>query len=323
MRGAAIEMASRADWLSTCGNEFDVVFTCDMMNLADFAALSCPQIAALPRIVYFHENQITYPFSVVDERDYHYGLVNITTAMAAQSVWFNSEYHKDDFLAAARDILRKMPDFKCLDRLTQIGEKTQIAAPCISDSIAKLPEAEGPLKIVWAARWEYDKNPEDFFAAVRLLKKRGVDFRLSVTGQSFRNVPEVFAAAGDEFAAHIDHWGFLEDPRQYRDILKESDVFVSTAIHEFFGISAVEAAAAGCSVLVPDKLAYPEVFGEVEQVFYNGKNDLADKLANLAGNRNQLIETAKNCSVCVEKYKWKNNIDRMDDLIEDAANLIR
>ena len=47
-----------------------------------------------------------------------------------------------------------------------------------------------------------------------------------------------------EFSAHVDQWGYLESHQQYQQALAKTDVFVSTARHEFFGISVVEAIAA-------------------------------------------------------------------------------
>ncbi len=63
---------------------------------------------------------------------------------------------------------------------------------------------------------------------------------------------------------------------------------VSTADHEFFGISVLEAAAFGTFPLLPRHLAYPEVFAETEQAgcdsfFYDGdEHDLCTRLATLA-----------------------------------------
>ncbi len=318
MRGAAIEMAKQVDWLHTCGHRFDAVFCSDMLNLAEFAGLVNPAVAALPRIVYFHENQITYPCRIEDERDYQFAVTNITTAACAAQVWFNSAYHRDDFLIGARRILAKMPDFNCLDILDRIKAKSFIVHPCIDPVTPILPAAEGTLKIIWSARWEHDKNPEDFFAALRLLRKMRTDFRITVTGQSFRDAPPVFNAARDEFADIIDNWGFLPSKAAYYDALKAADVFVSTATHEFFGISAVEAAAAGCCVLLPKRLAYPEVFADMDEVFYDGNcKDLAAKLADLARNRIKLVNLAKKCCEIGKKYFWHNNISIMDALVDN------
>ncbi len=97
------------------------------------------------------------------------------------------------------------------------------------------------------------------FAAIDLLEASGVDFRLSVLGEQFEEAPEVFAAARERLAGRIDDWGYLETRADYVAALQAADVFVSTAIHEFFGLAAVEAIAAGAYPLVPERLAYPEV----------------------------------------------------------------
>jgi len=84
--------------------------------------------------------------------------------------------------------------------------------------------------------------------------------------------------------------GYQRDRTDYEAALCEADVFVSTAEHEFFGLSAVEAALAGAYPLLPERLAYPEIFGREEDTgacafFYDGSSaDLADKLTE-AGRR--------------------------------------
>ena len=43
-------------------------------------------------------------------------------------------------------------------------------------------------------------------------------------------------------------------------MLAGSDIAVSTALNEFFGLAMIEAAYSGCFPLVPDRLAYPEIY---------------------------------------------------------------
>jgi hypothetical protein len=43
-----------------------------------------------------------------------------------------------------------------------------------------------------AARWEHDKNPEDFFRALEILRWRSVEFRLSVIVEQFPRDAGIF-----------------------------------------------------------------------------------------------------------------------------------
>ena len=115
------------------------------------------------------------------------------------------------------------------------------------------------MRIVWAARWEHDKNPQLLLDSLRLLKDKTDQFEISVIGQSFRKHPPAFDDLKAEFETHIRHWGFVPNRQKYWEVLAESDVFVSTASHEFFGIAAAEAIAVGLHPLFPNALAYPEM----------------------------------------------------------------
>ncbi|MHC4998158.1 MAG: glycosyltransferase, partial [Planctomycetota bacterium] len=72
----------------------------------------------------------------------------------------------------------------------------------------------------------------------------------------------------------------------YEEALIESDIVVSTAHHEFFGIGMLEAIAAGCFPLLPQRLSYPTIIqslvedpGEREVFLYDGTvKDLAKRL---------------------------------------------
>ena len=116
-----------------------------------------------------------------------------------------------------------------------------------------------PLHIVWAARWEHDKGPESLLEILRILRRDRFDFRISVIGQSFRKIPQAFTEIETEFGDLIERWGFQETADDYWNVLAEADLFLSTAEHEFFGLSAVEAIAAGLYPVFPNRLAYPEL----------------------------------------------------------------
>lgn len=328
MRHSAITFAEQVNECVTEGQEWDVIFCSDMLNLAEFLGLAPQAVQKLPAIVYFHENQLTYPVRVESERDYQFAMTNMTTALAAKSVWFNSAFHRDSLLYALAAFLRKMPDCQPTDAVEQIRNKALIYPPGVN-AIGRCGERKsGPLRILWAARWEHDKNPEDFFEALKILKARGIDFRISVIGEQFRQVPEVFEWAKQYFAEHIDRWGYQESQSEYEKALKDADVFVSTANHEFFGISAVEAGLAGAYLIVPKRLAYPEIMGigkeeRIEEFFYDGSvAALADRLIVLAervGKGCLWGNDADRLVRLMERYKWENLGGVLDEAVEKTA----
>ena len=63
----------------------------------------------------------------------------------------------------------------------------------------------------------------------------------------------------------------------------EGDVVVSTAQHEFFGVAMLEACRAGCVPLVPDRLAYTELYPN-EQHRYRTRTQLLNKLQSYCRN---------------------------------------
>ncbi|MGD8786742.1 MAG: DUF3524 domain-containing protein [Phycisphaerales bacterium] len=324
MRHSAITFTQQVSELLKQGQSWDMLFCSDMLNLAEFIALCPAEIAGLPKVIYFHENQLTYPVRVEDERDYQFAMTNLTSALTADSVWFNSQFHMDSFIEALAKLLKSMPDHQPLEACEEIRAKSSVHPPGIAGFPMATQREPGPMRILWSARWEHDKNPELFFEAIEILKAGDIEFRLSVIGQSFRDKPDVFEKAHRSFNGHIDFWGYQDSREDYERVLMQADVIVSTANHEFFGISVVEAIAAGACPLLPNRLSYPEILGlgrieGAEQFFYNGSaQDLADKLTQLTARieKGSLWPAKVTPSILTDRFKWQNLANSYDQALE-------
>ncbi len=185
------------------------------------------------------------------------------------------------------------------------------------------------MNILWAARWEHDKNPEDFFAAIGQLETQGVEFGLNVIGERFADSPPIFDAARKQFEPRIGRWGFQPSRAEYLATLQKSDVIVSTANHEFFGIAVVEAIAAGVRPLLPHRLSYPEILAlktdPSNRMFcYDGSvESLAERLFQLAEqfqNKDKWRDESSIAKELVAKYLWPNCAAMMDQELSLACN---
>jgi len=120
--------------------------------------------------------------ATMSERDYQYVFTNLTTALAADRVWFNSAYHRDSFLGELPGFLKKMPDYQPVEAVERVRGKSEVWWPGIEAWVMRESRRAGPMRILWAARWEHDKNPACFFEALKMLKEWGVEFRGAFSG---------------------------------------------------------------------------------------------------------------------------------------------
>ena len=193
-----------------------------------------------------------------------------------------------------------------------------------------------PVDRAYSAYWyaiqmgrEDKKTFEEAISVEEERLKKGVDFRVSVVGGGdARDIPDVFDRARNQLGDRVVRWGFQESRADYEAALLDADVIVSTARHEFFGISVVEAVAAGAFPLVPNGLAYPEVLGGKDAAgddsfFYDGSaKELAGRLEILASRIDsdnlRQGEPGRRVKI-VEKFLWENALPAMDDELENLS----
>jgi glycosyltransferase involved in cell wall biosynthesis len=328
MQGGAVTLARR---FLTEGCAPDLILATDMLDLTTFLALTKQKTAGLPVAVYFHENQLTYPWSPNDrdpgqQRDVHYGFINYTSALAADGVLFNSAYHKTAFLGELPGFLGSFPDHNERSSVMAIAEKSQVLPLGLDlqrlDRLRPETTAERsrvPL-ILWNHRWEYDKNPDEFFHLLLKLDAEGLDFEVAVLGEAYRSRPAIFEEARQRLGCKLIHFGYVENFEEYAAWLWRADILPVHAIHDFFGASVVQAIYCGVLPMLPYRLAYPEHCPDALQAdfYYRDINDLLERMRWLLRSGNMTVRPT-DLREHVARYDWAKMAPVYDSMLENIA----
>ncbi len=265
-----MRMQLSAPWFAKCieslpNKEFDTVLCSTFVDVAVLKALLSTidgWNTTCLYCTYFHENQFVYPNREEDSSGHQFTAINFNTALVSDRIAFNSHYNMTTFFNNCRKFIQKAVDVDLEDIMNMMEDKASVLYPGVDVvGTTRAARVENTIPVIcWNHRWEYDKNPEEFFHSLAELDSKGYAFKLVILGQAFRDVPPVFSWARKRFAGQILNFGYVTSKTVYFSWLQRADIVVSTALHEFFGISVMEAVGAGCVPVVPDRLSYPELY---------------------------------------------------------------
>lgn len=323
MHGGAVTLAdkfNKTNWIP------NLIIATDMLDFTTFLSLTRKKTYNIPAIIYFHENQISYPWSPNDidvkkNRDSHYGFINYSSALSSDHILFNSNYHMNTFMNELNPFLKNFPDHNELDSINIIKRKSKtlhLGLDLKRFDLKKIKKKEKP-SILWNHRWEYDKNPELFFSILEKVKNEGYKFNLIVIGENFSQSPKIFDRAKKDFKDELIHWGYAKTFELYAELLWRADILPVTSNQEFFGISVMEAIYCGNWPILPNRLTYPELLPEVnhKENIYQDEKDLYKKIINAIVNIENIRKTK--LSSIASKFSWDIMVPVYDDFFSNVS----
>jgi len=325
MEAAAHTLARRAARLQRP----DAVLASDFLDVARFRGFLPPDWARVPIVLYFHENQLTYPAREGTgevQRDLGFGFANLLSCLAAERVLFNSEHHRAELTRAALELCARLPRPGPRAELARALERAQVVP--VGIELEELPLGPGappgaPLRVAFNHRFEHDKDPAAFLRACLAARAAsGRALELVLLGERFGDlpaeVPELLARAGNA----ILRSGFEPDRARYAEALGCCDLVVSTARHDFYGLALLEGVATGCAPLAPRALAYPEVLaGPLASGLYGGPDELARRLTDAAADPAPLRDPARRAGrrAALAEHDAARTAERLDRSCEELA----
>eukprot|EP00934_Nitzschia_sp_Nitz4_P004259 Nitzschia sp. Nitz4//scaffold182_size44100//35180//37282//NITZ4_007260-RA/size44100-exonerate_est2genome-gene-0.64-mRNA-1//1//CDS//3329539583//4249//frame0 len=322
-------MASAAELESKIELDDDIVVVDGMLDVTVLVALLksnrlpdvCPKI-----LQFFHENQLTTPFSSQD-RDvqrnthWHYGMAHWRSLQVCDGFIFNSQTQLDDFARALPKAINEQCPRDVVEwHLSKCQELLRDRCTFLHYGLAldQLKSGEMPdpstkviPTILWNARLEEDKDPQCFIDVLhQVVKQDSSPFRLIVLGKDSTSDQRWIRQIRKEFPLQLWHLGWCSDRSEYAQWLNRASIVVSTAKHETFGISMVESAYCGALPVLPMRLSYPEIFpfDQFQNHFFKDDADCVQRILswlNLVRNGSpELLEAMRQITKAASRFCW-------------------
>lgn len=273
----------------------DLFIVSEYFDIAAFKSLN-PKLINKAFICYFHENQFEYPVKEGAKRDNHFALTNLKNFICSDFNIFNSDWNRKSFFEGVKKFRKALPHFyrKFIDSNIETLGNTEIIHPshCMDISVANFNKLltqktseKKRLKVLWNHRWEYDKNPELLINIIERAHHELPNICFDICGwESPRS--ELREHLNFFLGKNVDHLGFYSSKNAYQSALISSDIVLSTAIHEFYGISVLEGICFGLDPILPNRLSYPELYkSKFPNQFYNDLESAISLLGAAVKNR--------------------------------------
>lgn len=164
-----------------------------------------------------------------------------------------------------------------------------IPNPYQDDLFRLLPGLTRDLDLIFVGRLVSDKGADLLIDALALLKKRGVQPRLTIVGEGPEEAPLRQQVDSSDLSGQVEFLGRRSGEELVGVLNRHRLLIVPSRVREGFGIVALEGIACGCGVIASDAGGLPEAVGPCGALFQPGDVDeLAGRIAALLVDRDLL-----------------------------------
>jgi len=291
----------------------DIVVATDLFQQGDFYTLQIKRFGNIPKIFLAHEHQFGVPKSGLRyDNDLNVRLSNVISTICADKCIFLSNSSMTQYTENLRTYLSEniaeSIERKCKSINLGVDFKSFDKYPFVKNFDQAI--------ILWNHRLEFDKNPEEFFRALNELATEGLDFKVIIASDTSdpnisKEVKEGIGKLGDK----IVHQGYVRNKKKLAQLYWKSNIVVSTAEAEFFGLSVAEAIHCNCWPILPKRLTFPQFVPKRfhENHLYTNHKDFVAKLRWAIKN----VPCLKNDALQqhVSKYSWDKIAPTWDEAI--------
>jgi len=193
------------------------------------------------------------------------------------------------------------------------------------DKFNKIERKVEPGYLLYIGRIDTHKRIDNLIKTVSILVKKGLKIKLNIIGPDWKRiVPQLMELINKlDLAQYVKLLGKLSD----QDLLNETSkahIFVSASEYESFGISAVEALAAGIPCVLNNIDSFKQFLdnqdcGNITD--FNNQQEAAaaiEKIINL--NNDDYLRLSSNAKISAQRYAWKSVANKILSIYKETLN---
>lgn len=300
LTGEAMRYAGSAARMLGTADAFDVIHAHDWLTY--LAGVHAKKVSGKPLVVHVHSTEFDRSGETYNKDIYKIERLGMDMADRIVAV---SNYTRDIIIA------RYAQDPDKIVTIYNATEKHAVSRPLRSGAV------ERPL-VTFLGRITYQKGPEYFIEAARMVLQRGKDvsFIMAGDGDLLPRMKSLVAALG--IADHFTFPGFI-DAAGVAELFARSDVYVMPSVSEPFGIAALEAINAQVPTIISSNCGLAELVDSVIKLAPDDCAGIADAIVRLIDDPAYALRLAAGASGELRKVSWDESAGSLKGLYAELV----